>query len=880
MKTFLIRTSFLFILAGFLLAMFSCSRNPQSMPTEITLSDNWVLAPDSLLKADGKFISQKDFSSPVWIRTKVPSTVLGALADAGVYPDLYFGKNLESVPRQQFTRPWWYRREFEITDSMVYPVNRLRFEGINYYANVWVNGRLVASADTINGAFRTFDIDISPFVHNGKNILAVQVFPPRPGDYYMGFVDWTPRPPDENMGLFRPVILRRSGEVSINNVSVQSKVNTETLAEAFLTVEAEVTNHSRHKVKTVVAGQINGTHFQKKISLKPGEKQKVLFTADKYKALHIINPKLWWPYQYGEPTLNSLSLGCFSGSRQTDYQRVTFGIRQVEDFINEYGNRAYKINGKYIQIRGGGWTDDLLLREDTARLEAQIRYTRLMNLNTIRLEGFWGSSHALYDLCDRYGILLMAGWSCQWEWEPYIGGKPCDEFGAVKTPEDIALVSRMMRDQVTLFRNHPSIFVWVHGSDKLPRPELEKRYFDDLKVVDPTRPTLGACSRRTSEISGPTGVKMEGPYDYVTPNYWYVDTLHGGAYGFNTETGPGPQIPPVESLQKMFPPDKMWPVNDYWDYHCGRNEFNTINRYRHAMDMRYGPSRNLDEFVKKAQLMNYEAIRPMFEAFAVNKNKATGVIQWMLNAAWPKLYWQLYDYFLTPNGAFFGTMKACEPVHAIYNYGDHSIYISNDLYLPKKNLRLTIQVFDIKGNLLLKDSVTTEIQEYSSQKVFKLPVMQPPIKVYFLNLSLTDDSGSPVSENFYWLSAKEDVLDEARSEWFVTPNSSYADFTALNQMPAATLEGKVSTEKNENMTTLSISLKNTSPVVAFFTELKLKDPATNELILPVYWSDNYTSLLPGSSKSITVQYETRSLKGDKPVIEISGWNVAKFTIKE
>jgi len=290
MKTFWIRTSFLFILTGFLLAMLSCSRNPQSMPTEITLSDNWVLAPDSLLNADGKFISQKDFSSPVWICTKVPSTVLGALADAGVYPDLYFGKNLESVPRQQFTRPWWYRREFDITDSTVYPVNRLRFEGINYYANVWVNGRLVASADTINGAFRTFDIDISPFVHNGKNILAVQVFPPRPGDYYMGFVDWTPRPPDENMGLFRPVILRRSGEVSINNVSVQSKVNTETLAEAFLTVEAEVTNHSHNKVKTVVAGQISGTHFQKKISLKPGEKHKVLFTADKYKALHILNP--------------------------------------------------------------------------------------------------------------------------------------------------------------------------------------------------------------------------------------------------------------------------------------------------------------------------------------------------------------------------------------------------------------------------------------------------------------------------------------------------------------------------------------------------------------------------------------------------------------
>ncbi|HQK70599.1 MAG TPA: glycoside hydrolase family 2 TIM barrel-domain containing protein [Bacteroidales bacterium] len=869
----------IFFISGFLMIITSCGRSPQNMITEIVLSDKWTLAPDSLHGAEGKAITQNDFASSAWIPVKMPATVLGALADAGIYKDLYFGKNLEAVPRKQFRQPWWYRTEFDITDSADYPVNRLRFEGINYYANIWINGQLVASADSIKGAFRTFDIDISPFVHNGKNILAVQVFPPKPGDYYMGFVDWTPRPPDENMGLFRPVILRRSGKVSINNVSIQSRIDTKTLSEAFLTVEAEVINHSAGKIKAFVSGEINGALFQKKVRLGPGEKQKVLFTADRYKVLHIKNPRLWWPYQYGEPALYTASFGCFSGNKQIDYQRVTFGIRQVEDFINEFGNRAYKINGKYIQIRGGGWTDDLLLREDTAKLEAQVRYTRLMNLNTIRLEGFWGSSHALYDLCDRYGILLMAGWSCQWEWQEYIGGKPCDEFGAVKSPEDIDLVSRMMHDQVTMFRNHPSIFVWVFGSDKLPRPELEKRYIDDLKNTDPTRPTLSACSRRTSEVSGPTGVKMEGPYDYVTPNYWYVDSLHGGAYGFNTETGPGPQIPPIETLQKMFPQDKIWPVNDYWDYHCGRNEFNTINRYRHAMDMRYGSSRNLEEFLKKAQLMNYEAIRPMFEAFAVNKAKATGIIQWMLNAAWPKLYWQLYDYYLMPNGAFFGTGKACEPLHAVYNYGDHCIYLSNDLYQPRENLKLTIQAIDMEGNFLVNDSVTTEIQEYSSKKVYDMPAFNPDTKVYFLNLRLTENANSLISENFYWLSSKEDVLDEKKSEWFVTPNSSYADFTALNHMPSATLEVTASKSENDDLSTINITLKNPSSVVAFFVEMKLKNHANGDLVLPVYWSDNYVSLLPGKSKNITVQFNNSSLKGGKPIIEVSGWNIPKFIIE-
>lgn len=867
------------IFLSFWLGILSCSRTPQMMNTETVLSGTWMLAPDSLLKAEGKTIAQADFTSSVWIPVNVPNTVLGALADAGIYKDIYFGKNLELVPRKQFNQPWWYRREFDVTDSADFPVNRLLFEGINYYANIWINSHLVASADTVKGAFRTYDIDVSPFIRQGKNVLAVQVFPPKPGDYYMGFVDWTPRPPDENMGLFRPVILRRSGEVSVNNIYIQSQVNTETLAEAFLAVEAELINHSTNKVKTTVTGIIDGKAFHKKVSLQPRERRKITMASGQYEALHIKNPKLWWPYQYGEPALTTLSVGCFSGKKQTDWQKVTFGIRQVEDYLNEHGNRAYKINGKYIQIRGGGWTDDLLLREDTAKLEAQVLYTRCMNLNTIRLEGFWGSSHALYDLCDRYGILLMAGWSCQWEWEPYIGGKPCDEFGAAKSPEDIELVSRMMHDQVMMFRNHPSIFVWVHGSDKLPRPELERRYFDDLRETDPTRPTLGACSKRTSEISGPTGVKMEGPYDYVTPNYWYVDTLHGGAYGFNTETGPGPQIPPMETLQKMFPPEKMWPVNDYWDYHCGRNEFNTIKRYKHAMDMRYGPSHTLEEFVKKAQLMNYEAIRPMFEAFAVNKVKATGIIQWMLNAAWPKLFWQLYDYYLTPNGAFYGTMKGCEPLHAIYNYGDHGIYLSNDSYHPEKNLQVTIQAFDLDGTILLNDSTVSEVPEYSSKKVYDLPALNPRANVYFLNLRLSGESGNLISENFYWLSSKEDVLDEAKSEWFVTPNKAYADFTGLNNMAEARLEGNAVRSTNENMVIITITLKNTSPVVAFFTELKLKDPVTSELVLPVYWTDNYVSILPGRSKTITVKADSRCIKGEKTVIEVSGWNVPEFTIE-
>ena len=234
-------------------------------------------------------------------------------------------------------------------------------------------------------------------------------------------------------------------------------------------------------------------------------------------------------------------------------------------------------------IRGGGWVDDLLLREDEKNLEAQVRYTRHMNLNTIRLEGIWGSSQKLYDLCDRYGILLMVGWSCQWEWEDYLG-KPQESemYGAAKTPEDMELLAAYFHDQVLWLRNHPSIFVWVVGSDKLPWPEMEKRYRRDLPLLDPSRPLLTSCKTWTSEVSGPSAVKMNGPYDYVTPNYWYVDKENGGAFGFNTETGPGaaaaaagepeendPRRPPVADRRRVGLPLRPQRVQQDGPLHAG-----------------------------------------------------------------------------------------------------------------------------------------------------------------------------------------------------------------------------------------------------------------------------------------------------------------------
>jgi exo-1,4-beta-D-glucosaminidase len=837
----------------------------------IPLDKNWTITPNGEWGKNGKWTKSNVYKPENSVVSDVPTTVFAALVENGKYKDPFFADNLAKIPTDWFNSNWKYAKSFEVSSGLLSSFARLCLDGINYRADIYLNGAKIASADTLKGAFRRFEVDITGKLKNGKNELAIVVFPPQPGDFTIGFVDWTPRPPDKNMGLWRGVSLRFNGEVSVNNPFVRTKINPANLAEASLTIESTVENHSGKDVKTTVKAQIDDIEVTKEVSLKPFEKKLVVLSPKDYPALNMKNAKLWWPVSLGDPHLYTLQLQCDVDSKVSDKLSKNFGIREISDYINSKGSRMYRVNGRDFQIRGGGWTDDLLLREDEKNVEAQVLYTKLMNLNCIRLEGFWGSSEKLYDLCDKYGILLMVGWSCQWEWEEYVG-KPCDDFGGVKTPEEIDLVARSLNDHVLWLRNHPSIFVWVLGSDKLPRPALEKRYLSDLKLTDDTRPALMSCKMLESEITGSTGVKMNGPYDYVSPNYWYIDTANGGGFGFNTETGPGPQIPPMESLRKMFPENKLWPVNELWNYHSGRNQFNTIDNYVNAMNKRYGESKNIDEFVKKAQLNNYEAIRPMFEAFTINKREAGGIIQWMLNASWPKLYWQLYDYYLTPTSAFFGTQQALKPLNIIYNYGDKGLYVSNDLAQPYKNLTAEIKIVDINSKEVLLQKVPFDVAAYTSQKLFSLPELKDVSTTYFANLRILSSDGKELSRSFYWLSQKNDEPDFGKTDWYITPLKGYADFTALNTMPSATISGKSVVEQENNKTKITVSLQNTSDKLAFFIEMKLKGASSEQLILPANWTDNFVSLLPGETRSLTVTVNTSDLKGDKPVVEVKGFN--------
>lgn len=853
------------------------------------LLKNWKLQSSASINQNGKELSSGNSFTKDWYETIVPSTVLGSLVSEGVFENPYRGTNLKDIPREMFEIPWWYHTEFELSENEAEKNILISFDGINYKANIWLNGKQIAETKDITGAFRRYKIEISNEAVSGSNILAVEVFPPEPGDYSIGFVDWNPSPPDNNLGIFREVTIHIINGVSIENPFIQSKLDLETLQEASLTITTDLVNHAEKKITGILSGEIENIKFGKSVSLEPSQKITVNFSPDEFSDLLINNPKLWWPVNLGEPNLYRLDLSFAIDDLEVDTINVTFGIREVEDYTNDDGHRGFRINGRKVLIKGAGWTDDLFLQDTHESEKAQIDYVKHMNLNCIRLEGFWGKDHNLYDLCDEHGILMMVGWSCHWEHEQYLGKPVHTKFGGVVEPNDIDLIAQSWEDQVLWLRNHPSIFVWAVASDFLPHPDLERKYVETFSRYDTTRPYLnstgGVGSDQTiitsaeivSAISGSSGVKMLGPYAYTPPVYWFTDKNLGGAYGFNTETCPGANVPPIESIKKMIPEKNLWPIDEVWDFHCGKNDFATIDRFREAIIKRYGPADNVEEFCTKSQMLNYELMRPMFEAFQVNKGKATGIIQWMLNSAWPEMYWQLYDSYLMPNGAFYATKKACEPLHLLYNYGDNSIYLINDFSNTVSELTARISIFDINSSEVFSEKIKVDAEGDSSAKILQLPEFKNLSETYFLNLRLLYDNGEEAANNFYWLSTKNDVLDYDAEfdDWaFYTPSREYADYTLLNTLSQVNVNVEKTVEVNGDDYKMTVIIENPNNNIAFFLDLNIFDTLNNDVVLPVLWDDNFISLLPYEKKIINAEFKIKNSQNSL-VLRVKGWNLLK-----
>ena len=842
-----------FLLLSWIMAL-ACT---QAGPSHIKLSDNWTL--------------QQQGDPGKEYPARVPSTVMGVLRANGLYSDIFLDDNYLKAGKSLFDSVWKYTTRFSCDLSRGKYVT-LRFEGLNYYSDIRLNGSQIASADTAYGVFRTYTYDVTPLVkHN--NILEVELSRALPGDLNIGFVDWNPRPLDESMGIVRDVTLKTTGSVRIDNPFVKPSVNLVTLEEADLTVTAVLVNLSEETVSGTLKGTIGGKVFRMDVTLQPKECKTVAMTSESSPELHFDHPRLWWCHTMGTPELYELTLDFIIDNELSDTENVTFGIREIDSYLTADQHRGFRLNGREVLLTSAGWTDRIFLDDTPEDIDIQLRYVKDMNLNSVRFENIWGTDHTLYDLCDRYGLLALVGWSCFWEWESYSGVSD-DEYGSIKTQAQMDLAVKYWHDQVIRLRNHPSVFAWMAGSDKLPRPELEKRYLDLYSQLD-YRPYVGAAGKRYSELSGPTGTKMAGPYEYVGPSYWFTDTANGGAFGFNTETGIGAQLPVIESLKKMISPENLWPVSKMWNVHCttSATAMNSMDILTGAMNAKYGEASSLEEYMKKAHALNYEGTKAMFEAFRANIPNTTGIVQWMLNSAWPSLYWQLYDYYLIPTAGYYGVKKANNPLQLIYNYKDRSVYAVNETgqSTQGQNLRSLVTLMDAQCRILLKE-----------EKALDVPVRNP-VRIAntgaygqdrFLSLKITDSTGTVLTDNFYCLPARDDVFDWDATTWFYTPVKTYADMQFVSALPPVEVHMETEQDNAFDNLLLKVMLENTSDWVTYMNTLTIKDE-TGEIIYPAFWSDNYFSMIPGDKCIVTCSVPAGKVHGKSLTLILDGWNTQR-----
>ncbi len=848
----------------------------------LPLTSGWRMQDIAKAPEPGDVVSQPGFNAPGWFAATVPGTVLTTLVNDGVYPEPLYGENNrpDKIPESLCRTSYWYRTEFVVPRDYAGRRVWLNFDGINYTAEIWVNGR---RAGDIRGAFARGRFDVSAFVQPGAPAaIAVLIQPPphpanppeqtqaagtggnggvlsKDGPTFISTQgwDWIPAIRDRDMGIWQQVSLAASGPVVIENPFVVSDLPLPRTDTADLTIEATLRNVSDAAQTGVLAGEFEGGKFSAPVVLPPHTAQTVKFTPANAPALHVASPRLWWPNGYGAPNLYALRLAFAIDGAMSDARDVSFGIRQIGYQLPGSDNLALSVNGVPVMCRGGNWgMDEAMKRSPRARLEAQIRFHQLANCNMIRNWVGQSTSEDFYDLCDRYGIMV---WDEFFEPNPSDSGRTRRDDGS-EDVHDVPLYLANVREKVLRFRNHPSIVLWCGRNEGDPAPaavaEGLKRIMDELEPSRLYHPNS----------NDGRGVRSGGPYAWRTPREFFLPRAARNAATppnpanlepFKTELG-SVSVPTLEAVQAMMP-EKDWDtINDDWAEHDLCRGAQGGDRYPQILAQRYGAWHGLAEFVRKAQLANYEAYRAMFEGrFARLFAPCAGVLTWMSNPAQPSFVWQLYSYDLEPHASLFAVRKAAESLHVQLNQNDFHVAVVNQLPALATGLQVRVRIVALDGRVKLDRTTAVDARPSAATDAGAVEFPADVTTAHFVKLDLRDRAGRLLSENFYWRGTA------------AAPD----DFAALDSLPPVTLETKIERHDADGKCLLDVTLTNPTDVVALMAHLQLRRAKTGERVLPVFYTDNYVSLLPGESRTITVEAAAKELHGDEPLLVLDGWNV-------
>lgn len=814
-----------------LLLPFLAARAVAASPHETPVG-GWRLIEAANVAAGGAAISQVGFGTVGWMPAVVPGTVLTSMVAAGRYPEPLFGLNNLKIPETLCRQRYWYRTEVVVPRANAGRHTWLRFDGVNYAAEVWVDGHHVGA---VHGAFARGLFDVTPWVKPGEPAaVAVEMLPPNHpgvpeeqtlaagtgrngGDTGADGVtiastvgwDWIPGIRDRDMGLWQGVTLLSAGDVTIRDPFVRTTLPLPRLDSAMLNVSTTLRNESSTPQSGVLEGQVEGTsvRFRLPVSLAPGEAKEIAAPA-----LTLAKPKLWWPNGYGRQDLYRLRLRFNVGGRASDVAETSFGVRQMAFFRPGSTDLTVQVNGVPIRCVGGNWgIDEAMKRSPDARIDAQLRLHHDANCTMIRNWVGQSTQENFYAACDKYGILV---------WDDFWLANPAD--GPVPVDDDLFLANA--REKILRYRNHPSIALWCGRNEGFPPPKIEAGLRAMTHDLDGTR-FYQSHSAATNGVSG------GGPYGQV-PFGRYLTV--GNA--FHTEVG-APSIPTVESIEGMMPRSDWWPINDDWAYHDLLRGAQGGDRYPATLARRYGPVAGFKDFVRKGAMLTYETYRAMFEGrnarlFA----PASGTLLWMSNPAQPSFVWQLYHHDLDPTAAMFGTKIACEPLH-IQMTPDGRVEVVNTTTEPQ-DLTLTMDAYREDGS---HTDSTVEKQRFAPLAT----TTTRSIAGAFVRLRLRDGKGRTVSDNTYW-----------------GTGNGREDVSFLDRLPKVALTGEVRPIRGG----VRVTLKNPSGTPVLLAHLSLRR-ADGSRVLPAFASDNDLTIWPGESRTVTIEGS-----GGTQVF-VDGWNV-------
>ena len=900
----------------------------------------WQVESSSVAAQDGSQVSSPQFSPDGWLRVKpddagAPGTEIEALLQNGACPNVFYSNNMLKcfgfvlpvpqggipyMPAPRFSVPWWYRTQFTAMLGTGQYAS-LIVNGVVGQADVWVNGQEVATQAKVQGDYTRYSFDISGLVRNGANALALEVYPNDPGTMYtLNDVDWNQAPPDNNTGIQFPVQLDISNALSLANSHVL-QADSPDLSRSAVTVKVDVTNHSSTPQTAVVSAFIGAPSpdtatigVSQLVTVPANTTRTTVFNPSEYPSLVIEHPEVWWPYQMGGQPLYNLAVSLSEGSLPVETQSETFGIRTVttslvgKSAMAPEGAREFAVNGTPFLIRAGGWVPQIFLYYSSSDLSNQIALMKSLGINAVRLEGH-DPGEDFYQQMDRAGILIDDGFQCCNAWGP-----PAGDVGL--TAHDYAVMELSAYTIGQRLRNHPSVlnYSW---SDNAPTPKQEQVSLRGFAQADFEDPIVCSAEYSTPTYNGcqtlPQSGEREGPYDWVPPSYWYDDhyqsadptrTNSGGAWAFASEQSAGDTVPTMDSIQRFLSPSdqtQLWLDPAFNQYHTNYEpdfvsyQFGTLFWLDQAIRARYGDWTSLAQYVKEAQVQDYEDVRAQFEAnidhWVSRPTPATGVDYWQLNKGWPTLLWDLYNYDYDEAGSFFGAQKANEALHVLYALDTGTVTIDNLSRANEEGLSVVSRVYDTEGHLL--DSQQSSGLTLSSQQVLTAalsprvpaPTTPPePARPYFIELELFQGD-QEVDRNVYWLSTQPDEVEWNSTVTPGTPRANmtqYANLTTLQHLPSAGISVAAKTTSGGGTSTTQVMITNVSRTnaVAFFLRADVRQgnprgtPLSGENeVLPVTWSDNDITLWPGESETLTASYATASLRGEAPIVSVTGWNV-------